>query len=46
MSAVGLNEASIKKYIREQEDADRIIDKVSVKELEDFLGVANCSVKR
>jgi putative transposase len=35
MSAVGLNEVSIIKYIREQENAERIIDKVSVKELED-----------
>ena len=35
ISTVGLNEASVKKYIREQENADRIIDKVSVKELED-----------
>jgi putative transposase len=39
VSTVGLNEASVKKYIREQENADRIIDKVSVKELEDpFMG--------
>jgi putative transposase len=30
-----LNEATIRKYIREQENADKIIDKVSVKELED-----------
>lgn len=35
VSTVGLNEATIKKYIREQENADKIIDKVSVKELED-----------
>ena len=35
VSTVGLNEQTIKKYIREQEDSDRIIDKVSVKELED-----------
>jgi len=34
-STVGLNEDTIKKYIREQENADQIIDKVSVKELED-----------
>ena len=34
-SMVGLNEATIKKYIREQENADQMIDKVSVKELED-----------
>ena len=35
VSTVGLNEATIKKYIREQETADKVIDKVSVKELED-----------
>jgi len=35
VSRVGLNEASVKKYIRERENADQIIDKVSVKELED-----------
>ena len=35
MSTVGLNEATIKKYLREQENVDQIIDKVSVKELED-----------
>lgn len=35
VSTVGLNEATIKKYIREQENSDKIIDKVSVKELED-----------
>jgi putative transposase len=35
VSTVGLNEATIKKYIREQETADKMIDKVSVKELED-----------
>ena len=35
VSTVGLNEATIKKYIREQEKHDQIIDKVSVKELED-----------
>ena len=34
VSTVGLNEATIKKYIREQETADQIVDKVSVKELE------------
>jgi hypothetical protein len=31
---VGLNEASVNKYIRERENADRIIDKVSMKGLE------------
>lgn len=35
VSTVGLNEATIKKNIREQETHDRVIDKVSVKELED-----------
>jgi putative transposase len=35
VSTVGLNEATIAKYIREQEMADQMIDKVSVKELED-----------
>lgn len=35
VSTVGLNEATIKKYIWEQETADKMIDKVSVKELED-----------
>ena len=35
VSTVGLNEATIKKYVREQQTHDQIIDKVSVKELED-----------
>lgn len=35
VSTVGLNEATIKKYIREQEDADMMVDKVSVKETQD-----------
>ena len=35
VSTVGLNEATIAKYIREQEKADQMIDKISVKELED-----------
>ena len=35
VSTVGLNKATIKKYIREQEDSDRMIDKQSVKEHED-----------
>ena len=35
VSTVGLNEATIKKYIREQEKADQMMDKISVKELED-----------
>jgi putative transposase len=35
VSTVGLNEATIAKYIREQEKHDQIMDKVSTKELED-----------
>lgn len=35
VSTVGLNEATVAKYVREQEMHDQIIDKVSVKELED-----------
>jgi putative transposase len=35
VSTVGLNEATIAKYIREQEKHDQIIDKVSTKELQD-----------
>jgi putative transposase len=35
VSTVGLNEATIAKYIREQEKHDQIMDKVSAKELED-----------
>ena len=35
VSTVGLNEATIAKYIREQEKTDQMIDKISVKELED-----------
>ena len=35
VSTVGLNKETIKKYIREQKDADRMIDKESVKEHED-----------
>jgi len=35
VSTVGLNEATIRKYVREQQTHDQIIDKVSVKELED-----------
>ena len=34
VSTVGLNEATITKYIREQEAHDQMIDKVSTKELE------------
>ena len=35
VSTVGLNQATIAKYIREQERHDQIMDKVSTKELED-----------
>jgi putative transposase len=35
VSTVGLNEATIAKYIREQERNDQMIDKISVKEHED-----------
>lgn len=35
VSTVGLNEETIKKYIREQESADIALDKLSVKEYED-----------
>lgn len=34
VSTVGLNEATIKKYIREQEKQDQIMDKITTKELE------------
>ena len=36
MSTVGLNEATIKKYIQEQEKHDIALDKLSVKEYEDL----------
>ena len=35
VSTVGLNEATIAKYIREQEASDQALDKLSVKEYED-----------
>ena len=35
MSTVGLNEATIRKYIRDQEKNDIAVDKLSVKEYED-----------
>ena len=35
VTTVGLNEATIKKYIQEQEKADIALDKLSVKEYED-----------
>ena len=34
VSTVGLNEATIAKYIREQDNHDQMIDKISTKELE------------
>lgn len=34
-STVGLNEATIAKYIREQEAHDQMVDKLSVKEYQD-----------
>lgn len=36
VSTVGLNEATIAKYIREQENHDKMTDKISVKEYEDL----------
>ena len=38
VSTVGLNEATIKKYIQEQENHDIALDKLSVKEYEDPFG--------
>ena len=35
VSTVGLNDQTVAKYIREQEKADQMMDKISVKELED-----------
>lgn len=35
VSTIGLNDATIKKYIIEQEDADMMVDRVSVKETQD-----------
>ena len=35
MSTVGLNEATIRKYIQDQEKHDIALDKLSVKEYED-----------
>ena len=35
VSTVGLNEATIAKYVREQEQHDQMIDRISVKEDED-----------
>ena len=45
VSTVGLNEATIAKYIREQEKDDQIMDRVTTKELEDpFRGMARESI--
>jgi len=38
VSTVGLNDATVKKYIRDQERADIMKDKMSVKEYEDPFG--------
>jgi putative transposase len=38
VSTVGLNDATVKKYIRDQERADILQDKMSVKEYEDPFG--------
>ena len=38
VSTVGLNDATVAKYIREQEAADIALDKLSVKEYEDPFG--------
>ena len=35
VSTVGLNEATIAKYVREQEKSDQMMDKISTKEAED-----------
>lgn len=40
VSTVGLNEATIRKYIRDQEKQDQIKDKLSLKEYEALLRVA------
>ena len=41
VSTVGLNEATIAKYIREQDKHDQMVDKVTTKEYEDpFKGTA------
>jgi len=45
VSTVGLNEATVAKYIREQEAHDQAIDKLSVKEYEDPF-VSNRSKKK
>jgi len=38
VSTVGLNDATVRKYIQEQERADILQDKMSVKEYEDPFG--------
>jgi putative transposase len=38
VGTVGLNEATVRKYIREQELKDIVQDRLSVKEYEDPLG--------
>ncbi|HEX2997706.1 MAG TPA: transposase, partial [Anaerolineales bacterium] len=35
VSTVGLNEATIAKYVREQETQDQMLDRISTKEAED-----------
>ena len=35
VSTVGLNEATIAKYVREQEKQDQMVDRISTKEYED-----------
>jgi len=45
VSTVGLNEATVAKYIREQEAHDQAIDKLSVKEYEDPF-ISNRSKKK
>ena len=46
VSTVGLNEATIRKYIQEQEKHDIAIDKLSVKEYEDLFRDDGKSYKR
>jgi len=43
VSTVGLNKATIAKYIKEQEDEDKMTDNLSVKEHETLLRVARVS---
>ena len=46
MSTVGLNEATIRKYIQDQERDDIMRDKLSVKEYEDPLGEVTAKNKK